>query len=187
MVNRTKRLCLLAAMVAMVASAQGQKKAPDGAVIMALPSILSMSAVPSSITFVSNDPDVVNLAPIPATVQVTIDNGQPNRRWRLLAQATSATLTGCSAIQTSAVRLSCTSTSVTEKNPNSGLGNGSAACSAAISLSTTPQPVATGGMGNNDRTYTANLSVGFADSWRYPASTGSSCSVNITYTYEVQP
>jgi hypothetical protein len=154
--------------------------------VVAAAAVTSAIITPSTLTFDSNDPDVMATAPTPVTVAITVTDGQPSRSWFLRVRAASPALTGCPVVPASALRLACTSASVSEKHPNNGLGNGSATCGAPVNISTSSQPVASGRLGNRDRVYTVTLQVGFTDGWHYQVPAGSPCSANLSYTFEIQ-
>jgi hypothetical protein len=113
-------------------------------------------ATPAAIRFTATDPDQGSVAGTPATITWTVSNG-------------------CGTVPASAIRVSCSSATV-----SGGFGNG--ACAAPFSLSNTPQLLASGRQGLFTNTHTVNVNFSFTDSWRYIASNGASCSLALTYS-----
>jgi hypothetical protein len=132
-------------------------------------------ATPAAIRFTATDPDQGAVAGTPATITWTVSGGSLFRTWSVSVYADRSTLNGCGTVPTSAIRVSCSSATV-----SGGFGNG--ACAAPFSLSGTPQLVASGRQGFFTNTYTVNVNFSFTDSWRYIASNGPSCSLTMTYS-----
>ena len=133
-------------------------------------------ATPAAIRFTATDPDQGAVAGTPATITWTASGGSPFRTWSISVWADRSTLNGCGTVPTSAIRVSCSSATV-----SGGLGNG--VCAAPFSLSGTPQLVASGREGLFFTfSYTVNVNFSFTDSWRYIASNGPSCSLTLTYS-----
>lgn len=143
--------------------------------LMAQAQLGPIIAQPAAIRFTATDPDQGSVAGTPATITWTVFSGHNNRTWSISAYADRNTLNGCGTVPASAIRVSCSSATV------SG-GSGIGACAAPFSLSGTPQLVASGHQGSSTRTYTVNVNFSFTDSWRYIASNGPSCSLTLTYS-----
>ena len=142
--------------------------------LMAQSQLGPIIATPAAIRFTATDPDQGAVAGTPATITWVTDRGS-NNFWSISVNADRSTLNGCGTVPTSAIRVSCSSATV------SG-GGGTGTCAAPFSLSGTPQLVAGGREGSSTRTYTVNINFSFTDSWRYIASNGPSCSLTLTYS-----
>lgn len=138
--------------------------------------VSNFRTTPSAITFTSSDPDTL-ASGTASQVTWSASGGNNGLTWTLSVAAAATTLTNCPRVPASAVQVRCTNGSV------SG-GSGTANCGGAITLSTTPQQIASGREGSNTRTYQVNVSMTFTDSWAYQA-TGSSCAASLTYTVNV--
>lgn len=132
--------------------------------------------LPTTLTLSSSDPDsgVVNASGT-SVLSFRTTSGLPSRSWTVKAQATGTTFTGCpSTVQTSVVKLTCTSVSVS--SPATGT------CAAPITLSTSPQLLAGGvedGKSNADYSISFNVDIVFTDAWNYiPTTTGCTATVN---------
>ncbi len=141
---------------------------------------LAQGAVPGfsgtlgGLTITSSDPDgAPTITGSPVTVTFWILLGAATRNWRLLINANSSSLVGCTRVPASAIRVSCRSAS----------GNG-VTCGGTYSLSTTPLEIASGNEPPLWGTVTVTLAYSFVDGWRYPASAGQSCSLGLTYTVD---
>jgi hypothetical protein len=131
----------------------------------------TVMAVPSTITFTSPDPDVT---PVNGNTTATISwsmNGILNT-WTLSVNAAASSFTSCPLVPVSAVKVQCSSATP-------GL-LGSANCAGGtLTLSTSPQTIASGTQGLSGTT-TVTVMFTFTDAWKYPAN--SSCSLSLTYT-----
>lgn len=142
--------------------------------------INSFTVTPGALSFMAVDPDTGGPAPQASLAYVTFRATwfQP---WRLYVQAEMPSLESCGAVPVSALQVRCQSATIT-----GFLNLGSAACnSATIPLSTSPQLVAQGTQGIFNNQISANLQVGFADRWRYPAAVSPACSVSLRYTVDI--
>jgi hypothetical protein len=138
----------------------------------------AMSATPTTIQFTANNPGSAVAGNSSATVGWTTTGSANGNTWTLSVYANSATFTGCAIVPASAVGVSCSSASVTNKT-----GSASATCQSGGPFplpSTAPgQQVASGDEGKSG-TFTVVLNYQFTDSWQYIANT--SCPLTITYT-----
>lgn len=136
------------------------------------------SITPAIINFVSADPDSGTvLGSSAGTVFFRTTGGSNLRSWTVRVQSTSGSLfAGCpSSIPVNKVTITCTSATAGS--------DGTGSCGSPITLSTSPQLIASGteGTGNStpyNVTYTASLSI--TDSWSYIATT-TGCTVNLSY------
>jgi hypothetical protein len=149
-------------------------------VAMAYTSLLATSIAgptisPAAITFASPDPDVTPASGSSTATVQWIMSGNAAGAWSVTVQSVSSSLANCPAVPVSAVTLQCTTATV------SGSGTPRASCNAAaLTLSTSPQTIASGTREGNPGTINVTVSFKFTDAWKYPAS--SSCSLQITYT-----
>ena len=149
-------------------------------VMAASTTITGPTIVPASIDFTASDPDA---APIGgssvANVIWGMQGGLPSSDWALRIHSASPALLLCPDVPASAVTLRCTALTL------AGNGNPKGNCAAgAITLSTTPQTVASGSRTGGSSNLTATIAFTFNDSWRYPANP--SCSLDLTYTITTQ-
>jgi hypothetical protein len=137
-------------------------------------SLASVTASPSTISFTATDPDLGSVAGSSAsTVSWTTSGGSSGSTWNLKVQAGAASFTNCASVPTSAVTATCSSVT----------GGSSGACSAAITLSTSGQQVATGHEANGgSQPYSVKMNFTLADSWAYIAKTSPACTLTLTYT-----
>jgi hypothetical protein len=141
-----------------------------------VPSITSFTALPSTITFTSSDPDLG--ATGSAIVTITVAKAMNNHPWTLTVQASSSTLTNCTSVPVSAIRASCSGVVVSGTGGVSPTGS----CSAPFSLSTAPTQLAGGNQGNQTETYTINVAYPFNDNWQYSGASSPACSLTLSYT-----
>lgn len=134
-------------------------------------------------TFTSTSAGTVNTMGT-ATLAINIDSKSKANPWSFTVRATSATLGGpgaCSTVPVGAVQVSCSSPVA---NGNAGAFDGTASCSAPVTLSTASQTVASGiqsSKGGPADSYQVTLTFTFADDWRYAATLGTPCTLNLTY------
>jgi len=134
----------------------------------------TLNVSPGTITFQAMDPDVSpDVGNSPATVTWT-HGGTPLANWNLTVQSGAAAMTNCPAIAASAITVTCTSASVT------GLF-GTAACSGAFPLSTTPIIVASGTEPIVSQTFTVTITYSLADNWKRKAQMSPACTLSLTY------
>lgn len=169
--------CLAVAVLAALARADELKRVEVIVIPRAAPSqVQNLRVVPAGATIMSSDPD---MAPPPQTVSI-LWNGGPGSTpgpWNLSVRAVSAEFSNCPTVPLTAVTVACSSAMV------SG-GGGTGTCSAASSLSTHPVPVAGGIQGHGNRNYIVNLTLTFADAWRYPATVNPQCLLSLSYTVD---
>ena len=140
------------------------------------PSITSFTALPSTITFTSSDPDVGATGSATVTIHVgTATGGHP---WTLTVHASSSTLTNCASLPLSAIKASCSGVVVSGTGGTRPTGS----CSASFSLSTVATQLAGGNQGNMNNTYTINVNYPFTDNWQYPGASSPACSLTLSYT-----
>ncbi len=145
---------------------------------LALGTVGSVSATPSTITFQASNPDQGAVSgSSPGSLTWLVLSGSHVQNWTLSVQAGSSSFVGCPTIPISAVQVSCGSASV-----SGGAGTGS--CSGAFPLSTTPQQIAGGAEGDGTNSYTVTTNFTLAESWRYVAN--SSCTITLTYSVNAQ-
>jgi len=137
--------------------------------------IRNLVATPASLSFTSSDPDAGPATSPTVTASWEIRGGEKERSWTLTVSAGSAFLGGCPNIPVTAVRVLCTSVEV----PG---GGATGACAGEFALSTLPQTVAAGRQGQGTKHHAVNLRFLLNDSWRYIATGGSPCTLNLTYT-----
>ena len=140
------------------------------------PSITSFTALPSTITFTSSDPDVG--ATGSAVLTVNVGGAASGHPWTVTVQASSSTLTNCASVPVSAIKASCSG--VVVSGTGGTLPTGS--CSAPFSLSTVATQLAGGTQGNKNETYTINVNYPFTDNWQYPGASSPACSLTLSYT-----
>jgi hypothetical protein len=138
-------------------------------------SITGPTISPAAITFTSPDPDVTPASGSSTATVQWIMSGNSSGAWSITVQSISSSLANCPAVPVSAITLQCSSATA------SGSGFPRASCTAAaLTLSTTPQTIATGTREGNPGTINVAVAFTFTDAWKYPAS--SSCTLQITYT-----
>jgi hypothetical protein len=144
--------------------------------------VSQLSATPSTIPFLANNPGGTVAGGSVATINWNITQGKNGQTWTLMVGATSPSFYGCTTVPVSAISLKCVSASA--------LGGGQASAGCNISnLSTLPStppglPVASGNEGNASmHNYTVVLSYQMTDSWRYIANT---CPISVSYTVLTQ-
>jgi hypothetical protein len=138
----------------------------------------TLTVNPRTVSFVSSDPDTSGTVTVPATVSWNMRSGWPFNYWTLSVRATGAYLTGCPSIPVSAVQLTC------EKVTDPWALGGGACTVSTINLSTTSQQIATGREDPFQGSYLVNLHFTFKDSWRYIATSGQTCSVDLVHTVD---
>jgi hypothetical protein len=146
---------------------------PATAKLRPLATVSNMTVSPSTISFLATDPDL-GVAPQAVTVTWTATAGVLFRPWTLTGMASSGTFTGCPTVPVSAVTMKCTS--------GSAPFLGSANCSGATQLSTAALQIAGGNEAILGGTYTVNLTLTLADSWKFIAKQVPQCTLNLTYT-----
>ena len=181
-------LTIAALLLAGPVSAAGRKQRHPVAAVAFIKGILktfaaavtgSVTVTPSTITFNSPDPDTTPVSgSTVGTVMWSMNGG--NVLWSMIVSAAAASFTSCPAVPLSAIQFSCSSVT-----PGGG-GNPNGTCSAGtLTLSTTPQTVATGTrQGNGSAPFAATVAFTFTDAWKYPASP--SCSIQINYSVTAQ-
>jgi hypothetical protein len=141
---------------------------------LAMGTLGSLSANPGTISFQANNPDLgVVSGSSPGNLTWMLLGGSPLQNWTLSVQAGSSTFVGCATIPISAVRVNCSSATV------SG-GGGTGGCSGSFPLSTTSQQVAGGNEGDGTNSYSVLMNFTLDESWRYKAN--STCTLNLTYS-----
>jgi hypothetical protein len=174
---RSCACCVVAAALAAHALAEEPKRMEAVVIPLAAPSqVQNLRVVPAGVTIMSGDPDA---APPPQAVSI-LWNGGPGSNpgpWNLSVRAASSGFSNCPAVPLTAVTVTCNSATV------SG-GGGTATCAAAAGLSTHPVPVAGGLQGHGNRNYIVNLTLSFADAWRYPATVSPQCLLSLSYTVD---
>jgi hypothetical protein len=141
---------------------------------LALGTVGSVSATPSTISFQATNPDSgIVSGSSPGSLTWMVLAGTHLQNWTLSVQAGSNTFVGCPTIPTSAIQVNCGSATV------SGVG-GTGTCSGSFPLSTTPQQIAGGAEGDGTNSYTVLVNFTLAESWRYVAD--SSCTITLTYS-----
>ncbi|MCX7603889.1 MAG: hypothetical protein N2036_07425 [Bryobacteraceae bacterium] len=140
--------------------------------------VASLTVSPSSFLFTAADP-ATSPAPISTTVSWRLANSWFTRTWTLRVQAAPASVANCPRVPVSAFRVGCDSLTL----PVLATGN---CVPAPVTLSGTPQLLASGNQGVLTQNYQANLRVLFTDSWRYPGALSPSCSVNLVFILEAQ-
>jgi len=141
----------------------------------------TLNVSPATITFTTtNNPSATPLvaASQPATLTWTANSFLDNNNWTLTVQAGAASFASCPGVPVSAVTVTCTAASLT------GLG-GSAKCSGAFPLSTTPQQIAGGAIGIFTYNYSVTVNFTLADSWKYIAEQNPACSLSLNYVANV--
>jgi hypothetical protein len=145
------------------------------------PTINSFTVTPATLTFTLNNPGgTVTAAPVTATANA--NKGNAATTWNISVQANSTTLSGpgCpTGIPVTDITATCSGAAA----GGVGAGKGTATCS-LITLSTSPQAFVGGNEGTNGpaSNYTATLTFTLPDKWSYIATTGASCSVQLSYT-----
>ncbi|MBI4889599.1 MAG: hypothetical protein HY821_03170 [Acidobacteria bacterium] len=136
--------------------------------------IISLNVSPSSVTFTAPDPSS-SPAPASASISWWISHGSTYRTWTLRVLASPASVTNCPNVPLSAFTIRCAS-----------LGNAASygSCAGPVSLSGTGSILATGQQRKGTNLYSANISVQFTDSWRYPGATSPACALTLSYTVE---
>lgn len=138
---------------------------------------------PSTITFTSPSAGTANLMGT-ATLSIDIASKSKASPWSFTVRSTLATLGGpgaCSTIPVSAIQVSC---SAPVANGNVGAFDGTISCPAPVNLSTTPQTITSGiqsSKGGPADSYQVTLTFTFFDDWRYAATLGTPCTLNLTY------
>jgi hypothetical protein len=143
---------------------------------------VTVTATPATISFTGTNPATApSVAGSAQTVVSWVYDGNTHAPWNLTVSVGGPTTFGsCTTVPISAVTVTCASASL------AGPGNGSAACSPASGLSTAPTQVASGTENGTTATYTVKLTFTLADSWKYIATTGQTCSLTLTYNATLQ-
>lgn len=148
-----------------------------GGAVRAQTSIVSFTTSPSSVSFAAVDP-AASPAPVSVSAQWRL-SGASFQPWSLTVQSASATVGNCPKVPVSAFRAAC----VAVENPAGGSGG----CSGGtLTLTTSPQTLASGTEGSKSSRTTVTLQVSFVDSWRYPGALSPGCSLNLTYVLNAQ-
>jgi len=143
-----------------------------------LTTVSMLRVSPSTIPFTANSPGSTTAGGSVATVAWNVSGGKKHRTWTLSVGTSSSIFSGCKTVPESAVRVMCTSATVT------GGGQASAGCN-ATSFATLPNTlpglrVASGNEGNtSSHNYSVVLRYEIVDSWRYIANV---CPLTVTYT-----
>jgi hypothetical protein len=141
---------------------------------LAMGTLGSLSASPGTISFQASNPDLgIVSGSSPGNLTWVLLGGSPLQNWTLSVQAGSSTFIGCPTIPISAVRVSCSSATV------SGSG-GTGGCSGSFPLSTTSQQIASGNQGDGTNSYSVLMNFTLDESWHYKAN--SACTLNLTYS-----
>ena len=142
--------------------------------VAAATTVSGLAVSPATISFSATDPDTAPSVAgnSSATVSWSITGGSPSNTQSLSVQAGGSTFTGCNTVPVSAVTVTCGTTSSTRGPVPT--------CSAAFTLSTAVQTLASGKEANGNASYTVVINYTLADSWKYVASP--SCTLNLTYT-----
>ena len=134
----------------------------------------SVSATPGTISFQATNPDLATVSgSSPASLTWIVLSGSHLQNWTLSVQAGSSAFVGGPTIPISAVRVNCSTATV------SG-GAGTGACSGSFPLSTIAQQIAGGAEGDGTNSYSVSLNFTLAESWRYVAN--SACTITLTYS-----
>ena len=145
------------------------------------PTINSFIVTPTTVTFTLNNPGG-NVTATPVTATANANKGTSTGTWNITVQANASTLSGpgCpAAIPVTDITATCSAAAA----GGNGSGRGTATCS-SITLSNSPQVFVSGAEGTNgpNGNYTATLTFTLPDKWAYIATTGASCSVQLSYT-----
>ena len=133
-----------------------------------------LTVTPHDVSFTAVDPSS-NPPTGTVTAQWRIRNGRPTRPWTLTVQALSAVVGNCGKVPLSAFRVRCASLKLA--------GNATGSCSSSpVVVSTGAGVLAWGTQSPGARTYTANLTVEFVDSWQYPGALSPACSLSLNYS-----
>jgi hypothetical protein len=131
--------------------------------------IISQSA--SLVSFNLNDPDG---APVSSggTVTWTVTGGRTAKGWNLyMSSGGATTLTNCTEVPISAVRVTCGTVS----------GGTTGTCDSGGTLTTTEVEIARGPEAANTYTTTVSLTYSITDAWKYKGHTTPACSLNVSY------
>ena len=166
---------ILAAVMAANAGPVAQKasRVPAASSEAPMASVYTVTVTPGSVSFSATDPDLGVVTASPPTTVSWRNNGNRQRTWSLRVASLSSGFGSCPNLPVSAVTVQCTGVTAG--------GNATGACGPAITLSTTPQTVASGRESNQTVTYTVTLNLSLTESWRYIAHTSPSCSLSLTY------
>lgn len=141
---------------------------------LSMATIGSLSASPGTISFQASNPDAgIVSGSAPGNLTWMLLAGSQLQNWTLSVQSGSSTFVGCPTIPISAVRVNCSSATV------SG-GGGAGGCSGSFPLSTTPQQIAGGTQGDGTNSYSVLMNFTLDESWRYIAD--STCTLTLTYS-----
>jgi hypothetical protein len=169
-------LALAASAAAQRAPSKQTAPAPVAGAVTPFTTTSALKATPATITFTAANPDNGSVSgSSTATVSWTVTGGANARTWTLSVENSASTLTNCSTVPASAVKVTCATAGV------SG-GAGTGACSAAFNLSNALQQVASGKEGTGTRTNTVTINYAFTDSWTYIAHTSPACTATLTYS-----
>lgn len=141
---------------------------------LAMGTIGTLSASPGTISFQASNPDLgIVSGSSPGSLTWMVLTGSRLQNWAVSVQAGSSSFVGCPTIPISAVRVNCSSATV------SG-GGGTGGCNGSFPLSTTPQQVAGGTEGDGSNSYSVMMNFTLDESWHYKAN--STCTLSITYS-----
>jgi hypothetical protein len=141
---------------------------------LAMGTLTLLTATPGAISFQAVNPDVGMVSgSSPGNITWMVLIGSHLQNWTMSLQAGSNSFVGCPSIPISAVRVSCSTATV------SG-GGGTGGCSGSFPLSSTPQQIAGGAEGDGANLYSVFINFTLAESWRYVAN--SACTLTITYS-----
>jgi hypothetical protein len=151
-------------------------KAPVHSAIEVTTSVnFSVTVAPATVTFNATNP--TSAPAVAGSGLTTVTFPDPNStagNWSLSVNALAASFTNCGSVPVSAVQVICATAAATHA--------GTGTCKGSFALSTSPQTVATGTVTNNSGSVsTITLNFTLADSWKYIASTASSCSLSLIY------
>jgi len=176
-----KKLCLVLALTCGSSAAgvsRHTRRATPQAMGVAFGTVGLITIAPQSVTFQARNPEAGTVASSsPASLSWVVSSGSHALNWTVSIQATDSSFSNCPTLPVSAVRVNCSSASV------SG-GSGTGSCSGSFPLSATLQQLAGGVQGDAVNTYTVTISFTLAESWRYIAK--SSCTLNLTYSINAQ-
>ncbi|HVN04041.1 MAG TPA: hypothetical protein VMT86_06455 [Bryobacteraceae bacterium] len=136
--------------------------------------MIGLTVEPATITFDASNPDWMPTVTGSAPASISWQNLDRNPgMWSLSVQADAGAFSNCHNMPVSAVTVSCAS-AIT----NAGK---SGACRPPLTLSASPQVVASGKQGAATFNYSVSLTFALADDWKYIAQTNPPCALSLTY------